>query len=100
MKIGGVEIIRTTTKVEIYTTENRRRRYEDRNTRPDSTGSWRFSKKSGEAYITTCLKGPRNSIYATTPFGNMEVPMLIDTGSSITIINEEIGNILKEEEKN
>ena len=79
----------------LHDRENRRRRYEDRNTRPDSTGSWRSSKESGEAYITTCLKGPRNSIYATTLFGNMEVPMLIDTGSSITIINEEIWNIIK-----
>ena len=57
--------------------------------------SWRSSREGEKAFITTYLKGTRNSIYATTLFGNMKVPMFIDTGSSITIINEEIWNVIK-----
>ena len=76
-----------------YGNTNDRQQYNTARGNRERQGSF---KQARGAYSTNMLERPQCPMYVMGKFKDVEVPILLDTGSTVTIINEEIWNLVKE----
>ena len=76
-----------------YGNTNDRRQYNTARGNRARQGPFRQARG---AYSTNMLEGPQCPMSVMGKFKDVEVPILLDTGSAVTIINEEIWSLVKE----
>ena len=55
----------------------------------------RNEEQGGQHYSTNGISSPSCPLYVNGIFGSVEIPILLDTGSAVTVIDEEIWKMMK-----
>ena len=59
----------------------------------------RDEERPGQNYSANGISRPSNPLFVTGILGNVEIPILLDTGSAVTVIDEELWQLVKKKDE-